>query len=113
MAIFPGMEELSAHDVRQPVPRRQDSYDVVVLDCAPTAESLRFISLPTTLDWYMKHMFPMERRVLKAVRPIANRFAPVEVPSGQLFRRISASCSTRSRASTRCWRIRRSPACAW
>jgi arsenite-transporting ATPase len=68
--------------------RKTGQFDVVVLDCAPTAESLRFISLPTTLDWYMKHVFTFERKVLKAIRPIANRVAPVEMPSDSYFQNI-------------------------
>ncbi len=59
-----------------------------MLDCAPTAESLRFISMPTTMQWYMKHIFPVQRGVLKAVRPIANRVAPLELPSDSYFANI-------------------------
>jgi arsenite-transporting ATPase len=84
MAIFPGMEELSAllyvndwHKERR--------YDVIVLDCAPTGESLRFVSMPTTMKWYMQHIFPIQRGVLKAVRPIANRVAPFELPPDSYF----------------------------
>jgi arsenite/tail-anchored protein-transporting ATPase len=88
MAIFPGMEELSALMYVNQY-RRTSEFDVVVLDCAPTAESLRFISLPTTLDWYMKHVFTFERRILKAIRPIANRVAPVELPGDSYFENIS------------------------
>ena len=87
MAIFPGMEELSAL-MYVNLYRKTSQFDVVVLDCAPTAESLRFISLPTTLDWYMKHVFTFERRVLKAIRPIANRMAPVEMPPDSYFDNI-------------------------
>jgi arsenite-transporting ATPase len=88
MAIFPGMEELSALMYVNQY-RKSSQFDVVVLDCAPTAESLRFISLPTTLDWYMKHVFTFERRLFKAVRPIANRMAPVELPADSYFENIS------------------------
>src|SRR5215471_3125615 len=78
------MEELSAllyvndwHKERR--------YDVIVLDCAPTGESLRFVSMPTTMKWYMQHIFPIQRGVLKAVRPIANRVAPFELPPDSYF----------------------------
>jgi arsenite-transporting ATPase len=65
--------------------RREQRYDAIVLDAAPTAESLRFISMPTTLDWYMKHIFPFQRNLLRAVRPIANRVAPFELPTDSYF----------------------------
>ena len=57
MAIFPGMEELSAMMYVNQY-RKSGEFEAIVLDCAPTAESLRFVSLPATLDWYMKHIFP-------------------------------------------------------
>jgi len=87
MAILPGMEELSAMMYVNQF-RRESRFDVCVLDCAPTAESLRFIAMPTTLDWYMKHIFPMQRGILKAVRPIANRVSPVELPSDSYFANV-------------------------
>ncbi len=84
LAILPGMEELSAMMyINQH--RRSNEYDVIVLDCAPTAESLRFISMPTTLDWYMKHVFPWQRKVVKAIRPLANRMGPIEMPGENYF----------------------------
>ncbi|HXX18240.1 MAG TPA: ArsA family ATPase [Candidatus Acidoferrum sp.] len=87
LAILPGMEELSAMMYINEY-RREQRYDVIVLDAAPTAESLRFISMPTTLDWYMKHIFPFQRNLLKAVRPIANRVAPFELPTDSYFANI-------------------------
>jgi len=87
LAILPGMEELSAMMYINQY-RREKRYDVIVLDAAPTAESMRFISMPTTLDWYMKHIFPFQRNLLKAVRPIANRVAPFELPTDSYFANI-------------------------
>lgn len=87
LAILPGMEELSAMMYVNQY-RRERRYDVVVLDCAPTAESMRFVSMPTTLDWYMKHVFPFQRSLLKAVRPIANRVSPVELPTDNYFANV-------------------------
>ncbi|HEY7302748.1 MAG TPA: TRC40/GET3/ArsA family transport-energizing ATPase [Bryobacteraceae bacterium] len=87
LAIFPGMEELSAMMYVNQY-RKGSDFDVIVLDCAPTAESLRFVSLPSTLDWYMKHVFSFERNLLRAVRPLANRIGPVELPPDTYFRNI-------------------------
>jgi arsenite-transporting ATPase len=89
LAILPGMEELSAMMYVNQF-RREARYDVIVLDCAPTAESMRFVSMPTTLEWYMKHIFPFQRGILKAVRPIANRVSPVELPTDNYFANIAA-----------------------
>jgi arsenite-transporting ATPase len=87
LAILPGMEELSAMMYVNQF-RREQSYDVIVLDCAPTAESMRFVSMPTTLEWYMKHIFPFQRGLLRAVRPLANRVSPVELPPDNYFANI-------------------------
>src|SRR6267378_4422351 len=88
LAILPGMEELSAMMYVNQF-RREGRYQVIVLDCAPTAESLRFVSMPTTLDWYMKHIFPFHRGLLRAVRPLANRVSPVELPTDSYFANIA------------------------
>jgi len=69
--------------------RREKQFDVILLDCAPTAESLRFVSLPTTLDWYMKHLFNFERKLIKAVRPVFNKLSPVEAPTDSYFDNIA------------------------
>ncbi|HEY6352487.1 MAG TPA: TRC40/GET3/ArsA family transport-energizing ATPase [Candidatus Angelobacter sp.] len=87
LAILPGMEELTAMMYVNQFNREQ-TYDVIVLDCAPTAESMRFVSMPTTLEWYMKHIFSFHRGLLKAIRPIANRVSPVELPNDQYFASI-------------------------
>jgi arsenite/tail-anchored protein-transporting ATPase len=87
LAILPGMEELSAMMYVNQY-RREGNYQVIVLDCAPTAESMRFVSMPTTLEWYMKHVFPFQRGLLKAVRPVANRISPVELPPDSYFANI-------------------------
>ena len=87
LAILPGMEELSAMMYVNQY-RREGLYDVIVLDCAPTAESMRFVSMPTTLEWYMKHVFPFQRGLIKAVRPVANRISPVELPTDSYFANV-------------------------
>jgi arsenite-transporting ATPase len=49
---------------------------------------MRFVSMPTTLEWYMKHIFPFQRGIIRAVRPIANRVSPVELPTEGYFSNI-------------------------
>src|SRR5206468_5614516 len=71
LAILPGMEELSAMMYVNQY-RREGRFDVMILDCAPTVESLRFVSMPTTLEWYINHILPFQLTMLKAVRPIHN-----------------------------------------
>src|SRR5689334_20202840 len=65
LAILPGMEVLSGMMYVNQY-RRENVYDSVVLDCAPTAESMRFVSMPTTLEWYMKQHLPLPAHDLES-----------------------------------------------
>jgi arsenite-transporting ATPase len=72
LTVFPGMDEIFAlASVRDHA--RSEMYDLIVVDCAPTAETLRLLSLPEVLSWYMEKIFPMGRRMAKVVRPVVNR----------------------------------------
>ena len=84
LAILPGMEEVSLllHINRY---ARDNSFDVVLLDCAPTGESLRFISIPTTLEWYINKIFKIEKAIVKYARPVAKRFYDLPLPGEEYF----------------------------
>jgi arsenite-transporting ATPase len=87
LAILPGMEEVSLLlYINQYV--QQKEYDVILLDCAPTGESLRFISIPATLEWYMKKVFKLERTLAKYVGPVAKRFTDVPLPNDDYFQAL-------------------------
>jgi arsenite-transporting ATPase len=58
---------------------------VIVVDCAPTAETLRLLALPEALGWYMQRVLPVERRVVKALRPVLSRAAGVPMPGDSVF----------------------------
>ena len=58
---------------------------MIVVDCAPTAETLRLLALPEALGWYMQRVFPVERRVVKALRPVLTRAAGVPMPEDTVF----------------------------
>ena len=87
LAILPGMEEVAALLYINRY-AREKTYDVVVLDCAPTGEAMRFLSLPTGLEWYMEKLFNLERTILKFVRPVARRMTKVPLPSDEYFESI-------------------------
>ena len=89
IAVLPGMEEISALlYINQYV--RENTYDLLILDCAPTAESMRFVSVPSALEWYMKKVFKLERAVLKVARPIASRLTDVPLPGDDYFANLEA-----------------------
>lgn len=84
LAILPGMEEVS---ILLYINKywRSCLYDIIILDCAPTGESIRFISIPTALEWYMKKLFKLERRIAHYIRPVAKRISDVPLPEDSYF----------------------------
>lgn len=84
LTVLPGAEEvLALLEVRDQV--RSGRWDLVVVDCAPTAETLRLLALPEALGWYMKRVLPVERRVIKAFNPVLTRATGVPMPGGSVF----------------------------
>ncbi len=82
--VFPGMDELFALlEVNRHA--RSGVYDVIVVDCAPTAETLRLLSLPEVLSWYFEKVLPTERRLMKAARPILSRLTDLPLPQDDVF----------------------------
>ena len=55
------------------------------MDCAPTAETLRLLSLPEIMNWYIERIFPVERKVVKAVRPLVSRMTSLPIAGDQVF----------------------------
>jgi len=84
LTVVPGAEEvLALLELRAQV--LTGGWDVVVVDCAPTAETLRLLALPEALGWYMDRVFPAERRIVKALRPVLARAAGVPMPRDDVF----------------------------
>ncbi len=84
LTVIPGAEEvLALLELRNHA--LSGRWDVIVVDCAPTAETLRLLALPEALGWYMTRVFPVERRVVKALRPVLSRAAGVPMPEESVF----------------------------
>lgn len=73
MAIIPGMEQ-GASLLWIDQHYRQEEFDVIVVDCAPTAETLRLLSLPDTGRWWFERLFPIGRRATLMIGPLARPF---------------------------------------
>ena len=72
LALLPGMDELfGLLMVRRH--HREDDYDALIVDAAPTGETLKLLSLPDQMSWYVEKIFPIQRRAAKLVRPFASR----------------------------------------
>jgi arsenite-transporting ATPase len=84
LAVFPGLDEIfSLADIKTFA--RSDDWDVVIVDCAPTAETIRLLSLPDVLSWYMDRVFPMGRRVNRLVGPVLKKVTSLPVANDQVF----------------------------
>ncbi|MEX0836404.1 MAG: ArsA family ATPase, partial [Nitriliruptor sp.] len=86
LVLLPGLDELFALvDLRGQVDGGR--YDLIVVDCAPTAETLRLLSLPDALRWYVDRVLGPGRRVARAVRPLqrARGAAGLPVPEDDVF----------------------------
>src|SRR5687767_6262246 len=84
LSVIPGLDELfSIADVK----RHHDEgpYDTLIVDCAPTGETLRLLSLPDIIQWYMEKIFPIERRVMGALRPVAKRMTNLPLPDDKVY----------------------------
>ncbi|MEA2651718.1 MAG: arsenite/tail-anchored protein-transporting ATPase [Chloroflexota bacterium] len=84
MTVLPGMDEVGSllwiadhHD--------SGLYDVVVVDAAPTGETLRLLSLPEAAKWWMEKVEPIGRRITKLTGPIIQRVVGMPMPSDDVF----------------------------
>ncbi|MEU8173719.1 ArsA family ATPase [Microbispora hainanensis] len=83
ITVLPGAEEILALlELREQA--RTGRWDVIVVDCAPTAETLRLLALPEALDWHVNRLLPTGRRMLRALSPVIRHVAKVSVPEGQV-----------------------------
>lgn len=68
LTVLPGAEEvLALLELREAAAAGR--WDVLVVDCAPTGETLRLLALPEALAWYLDRVFPVERRLARTLRP--------------------------------------------
>ncbi len=83
-SVLPGMDELASllqivylHD--------SNEYDVIIVDCAPTGETLRLLSLPEVARWYLSHIFPIERQAMKIAGPLLKSITDLPIPDDKVF----------------------------
>ena len=87
LTVIPGAEEvLALLELREQA--RSGRWDVIVVDCAPTAETLRLLALPEALGWYMQRILPMQRRLTKALKPVLTKAAGVPMPGDSVFEAV-------------------------
>jgi arsenite-transporting ATPase len=87
MTVLPGAEELAGL-VR--IVKHYDSglYDAIVVDCAPTGDTLRLLSFPEIAKWWLDKLFPIQRQAAKIIRPLARHVTDMPMPEDDVFESI-------------------------
>ena len=89
LSIIPGLDEIFAlSDIVDSA--TSGAWDVLVVDCAPTAETIRLLSLPEVLRWYMERVFPVSRKVTRLVKPLVSKVSSIPVADDSVFRATAA-----------------------
>jgi arsenite/tail-anchored protein-transporting ATPase len=80
LTVPPGMDELfSLLQIKRH--HEEDKFDAIIVDCAPTGETLRLLSFPDVCTWWLEKVFPWERRLMAAARPFARTLLDIPLPS--------------------------------
>ncbi|CAM3048966.1 ArsA family ATPase [Clostridium sporogenes] len=79
MVVFPGIEELFSL-IRIKELYEKNIYDLIIVDCAPTGETLSLLKFPELLSWYMEKFFPIGKVALKVLRPISKAVFKIDMP---------------------------------
>ena len=91
LTVPPGMDELFSL-LRLQAAHESDRWDVIVVDCAPTGETLRLLSFPDVARWWIEKVFPLERQLLAAAGPVVRSLLDIPIPTHAVFadiRRLS------------------------
>ena len=84
MTVPPGLDELfSLLQIKRH--RESGEFDAIVVDCAPTGETLRLLSFPDVARWWLEKVFPWEKRIVSAARPLAKTFLDVRLPTRDVY----------------------------
>lgn len=84
ITALPGISEIAAFIWVNKLYREKD-FDLIIIDCAPTAETLLFLSLPQMGEWWMRKFFPAHRRVTRTLSPFIKRVTDVPLPEDRTY----------------------------
>jgi arsenite/tail-anchored protein-transporting ATPase len=91
LTVPPGMDELFSL-LRLRDAHQSGDWEVIVVDCAPTGETLRLLSFPDVARWWIEKVFPIERQLLAAAGPVVRTLLDMPIPTHAVFadiRRLS------------------------
>jgi arsenite/tail-anchored protein-transporting ATPase len=93
LTVPPGVDELFSL-LRLMDHHASGKWEVIVIDCAPTGETLRLLSFPEAARWWLEKIVPLERAILTAAAPLARTVLDIPLPTGAVFndiQRLSAN----------------------
>jgi arsenite/tail-anchored protein-transporting ATPase len=87
LTVPPGMDEIFS---LLQLKRHQESgeFDVIIVDCAPTGETLRLLSFPEVARWWLEKVFPWEKRLVTAARPLARTVLDLPLPGNDVLSEV-------------------------
>ena len=80
MGMMPGMEELFSLLKISEI-YGKETYDRIIVDCAPTGETLSMLKFPELLTWYMEKLFPIGKVGIRLLAPFSKKMFSVEMPN--------------------------------
>ncbi len=84
LLVFPGLEELFSLfkllDIYE-----EDAYDILIVDCAPTGETLAFLKFPETFGAMIENVMPMKRKMVKIAGPLIHKATKIPMPKDSVF----------------------------
>jgi arsenite-transporting ATPase len=93
LTVPPGVDELFSL-LRLREHHASGEFDVIVIDCAPTGETMRLLSFPEAARWWLEKVVPLERAIIAAAAPLARAVLDIPLPTGEVFndiQRLSAN----------------------
>jgi len=84
LAVIPGMDEMASLFW---IAEHHDSglYDTIIVDCAPTGETLRLLAVPESARWWLEKIFPIQRRIAQISGPVVRRMTGMPMPNDAVF----------------------------
>jgi arsenite-transporting ATPase len=80
----PGMDEIASLMWIKHYAER-DLYDTLIVDCAPTGETLQLLMFPDAARWWLDKIYPWERKAMKLARPLLQSVIDMPLPSDEVY----------------------------
>ena len=80
----PGMDEVASLMWIKHYAQRAE-HDVLIVDCAPTGETLQLLTFPDAAKWWLDKIYPWSRRAMRVARPVLQPMMNMPLPSDEVY----------------------------